>query len=83
MIGSGEDSNTLYLVDFGISKIFKEGNKHISFKDKKPFIGTTRYASVAAHKGHETSRKDDLESMMYIILYLYKGILPWQNMVVP
>ena len=67
----------MYLVDFGISKIFSDGKKMIPFKDHRPFIGTTRYASIAAHIGHEISRKDDLESMMYVLIYLHKGILPW------
>lgn len=51
-----------------------------SFKDNKPFIGTTRYASLAAHKGYELGRKDDLESMVYVLLFFLKGQLPWQNM---
>lgn len=48
-----------------------------SFKEHKPFIGTTRYASIAAHKGHELGRKDDLESMMYVLIFLLRGHLPW------
>lgn len=60
------------------------------FRDGTSFIGTTRYASIAAHKGYELSRKDDLESLMYVLLYFIKGQksykyiksrqLPWQNM---
>jgi len=42
-------------------------------KDKKSFIGTTRYASIAAHRGHELGRKDDVESMFYVMIYLLKG----------
>ena len=42
-------------------------------KDNKPFLGTTRYASISAHQGHELSRKDDLESLAYVIIYLLKG----------
>ena len=44
-----------------------------SFKDNKPFIGTTRYASIAAHKGYELGRKDDMESMIYVLIFFLKG----------
>ncbi|KAM3127812.1 hypothetical protein pb186bvf_020091 [Paramecium bursaria] len=84
LLGIGEESQKIYLVDFGISKIFRDPNgRHIPFRDNKPFIGTTRYASIAAHRGYELSRKDDIESMMYgkIIEKQQKSRqLPWQNM---
>lgn len=47
------------------------------YKDKKSFIGTTRYAPLAAHEGIELSRKDDLESLIYVWVFLMKGNLPW------
>jgi hypothetical protein len=43
------------------------------FSDKKSFIGTARYSSIAAHKGYELGRKDDLESLFYVIIYFIKG----------
>ncbi|CAD8134370.1 unnamed protein product [Paramecium pentaurelia] len=74
------NSAQAYLVDFGVSKQIFDQGKHIPFRDKKSFIGTTRYASIAAHKGYEIGRKDDLESLMYVIIYLILGKLPWQNL---
>lgn len=64
----------MYLIDYGISKIFldSKGN-HIKFNSDKPFLGTTRYASISAHKGFELSRKDDLESLGYVLIFLAKG----------
>ncbi|KAM3142362.1 hypothetical protein pb186bvf_005519 [Paramecium bursaria] len=81
ILGTGRDVNKIYLIDFGISKFYRDSSgRHIPFKDGKTFLGTTRYASIAAHKGNEQGRKDDLESMMYILLFFLRGQLPWQNM---
>ncbi|CAD8047021.1 unnamed protein product [Paramecium sonneborni] len=75
-----DENNRFYIIDYGISKVFMRKNgAHLPFKDRQPFIGTSRYASIAAHKGNELGRKDDLESLIYILLYFYFGKLPWQN----
>ncbi|CAK85816.1 unnamed protein product (macronuclear) [Paramecium tetraurelia] len=80
LVGKDDDENSLYIVDFGISKFFKDENEsHISFREKQPFIGTTRYASINAHKGYSLSRRDDMESLGYMLIFLLKGQLPWQN----
>ena len=80
-MGRNEAVDTCYLIDFGISKYFKDSRgRHIPMKDKKSFIGTTRYASISAHLGNELSRKDDLESLGYVLIFLLKGALPWQNL---
>ncbi|CAD8065326.1 unnamed protein product [Paramecium sonneborni] len=81
ILGIGREISKLYLIDFGISKIYRDSQgRHITFKEYKSFIGTTRYASITAHLGYELGRKDDLESLMYILLYFLRGQLPWQNM---
>lgn len=83
-LGRGDQNSFIYMLDFGISKVFKDDNgRHIPFRENKPFIGTTRYASIAAHRGIEIARKDDLESLGYVCVFLLKGILPWQNLTVP
>jgi serine/threonine protein kinase len=77
----GYDSpSKLYCIDFGLSKKYlKKNGNHVDFSDKKRFCGTARYASIAAHTNKEQSRKDDLESIAYILIYMYKGKLPWQG----
>lgn len=75
-----DETDKLYCIDFGLAKKFlsKNGN-HIPFSSDRKFCGTARYASIAAHKNQEQSRKDDLESVAYLLVYLYKGKLPWQS----
>ncbi|CAD8152447.1 unnamed protein product [Paramecium pentaurelia] len=80
MTGKDQESNQIFLADFGIAKFYREPDgTHVPFKDNKSFVGTTRYASIGAHRGFELSRKDDLESIGYMIIYMYKGTLPWQT----
>jgi serine/threonine protein kinase len=83
LIGREEDAQTVFLLDFGISKYYQDYKKrHIVMKEKKPFIGTTRYASLSSHLGKELSRRDDLESLGYVLVFLAKGKLPWQNVAI-
>ena len=81
MVGLGKKSNTVYMIDFGLSKRFRDpvSGLHIPYKDQKSFTGTARYASISTHLGVEQSRRDDLESLGHIFVYFMKGILPWQN----
>ena len=66
-----------YLIDFGLCKKYKDSQgNHIKLKDGKGLVGTARYVSINAHKGMEQSRRDDLESLGYVFVYLLKGTLP-------
>jgi serine/threonine protein kinase len=65
------------LIDFGISKPYLINNQHIDFKCKNKFLGTLNFASINAHKLYEQSRRDDLESLAYILIYFFFGELDW------
>ncbi|XP_023735961.1 casein kinase 1-like protein HD16 [Lactuca sativa] len=74
----------LYLVDLGLASKWRDtsSGNHVDY-DQKPdvFRGTVRYASVHAHLGRTGSRRDDLESLAYTLVFLLKGKLPWQGFV--
>ena len=81
LIGRGEQKSLIYIIDFGIAKRYKNAKTgaHISYKEGKGLIGTARYASINAHLGMEQSRRDDLESIGYIMICFLKGSLPWDG----
>lgn len=82
LIGSGSRHTILYLIDYGLAKRFRDPRtlQHIPYKDNKNLTGTARYASINAHLGIEQSRRDDLESIGYVLIYLLNGSLPWQGL---
>ena len=82
LIGKGKKNSLIYLCDFGLAKRFrdKRTGMHIPYKDGKKFTGTLTYASIYTHMGIEQSRRDDLESLAYILIYFCKGTLPWKSL---
>ncbi|GLV44976.1 gilgamesh [Carabus blaptoides fortunei] len=73
--------NMIYLVDFGMAKIYKNvRGKHIKYSPAAGRFGTAKYSSINAHFGREHSRRDDLEACGYMFIYFARGNLPWQGL---
>ena len=81
VIGLGQKSNLIHIIDFGLSKRYKDKatGQHIPYRENRDLVGTVRYASINAHLGIEQSRRDDIEGIGYVLVYFYLGRLPWQG----
>lgn len=79
LMGVGANSHVVYLVDLGfVNRIIDpKTKKHIEYQKRESLTGTATFASINAHNGDELSRRDDLESIAYVLIYLLRGKLPW------
>jgi serine/threonine protein kinase len=81
LIGRDSNSGVVHAIDFGLSKRFRHPHtgQHIPFREQKPLVGTARYTSINTHLGIEQSRRDDVEAIAYVLIYLLRGALPWMG----
>jgi len=81
-VGVGKHTNVVHLIDFGLSKEFQDPNTHLHIPFKKDLgpVGTATFMSINSHLSSELGRRDDLESVVYILFYFMWGFLPWQGL---
>lgn len=72
-----EKPKKIHIIDFGLTKPYMINGSHIDYKQKQHFMGTPDFSSINAHNFCEQSRRDDLESLSYTLIYLHFGTLDW------
>ena len=82
LLGIGKKKHEIFLIDFGLAKRFRDSKTgdHIAYQDGKSLTGTAIYASIYTHLGIEQCRRDDLESLGYVLMYFLRGDLPWMGL---
>ena len=77
--GDVYNSKEIYIIDYGLTKGYIVNGRHVEKRKILNVIGTPRYISLNVHRGYLPSRRDDIESVGYILLYLLVERLPWQE----
>lgn len=82
LLGIGTKAKLVHIIDFGLSKPYWDAatETHIPYREGTCRVGTARYTSIASHHGIEQGRRDDLESIGYVLVYFLTGRLPWQGL---
>ncbi|CAJ0576458.1 unnamed protein product, partial [Mesorhabditis spiculigera] len=80
-IGLDRQASTIYMLDFGFARKFKDKNG-VLMKPRPAgaLMGTFLYAPMASHNREEQCRRDDVESWFYMAWELLKGTLPWAHL---
>ena len=80
LMGMGSKSNTVHLIDFGPGARYLDSHGvHIRGNNWQDFVGTPIFASVNSMSGDCVSRRDDMQSLGYVFIYMMCGTLPWRD----
>jgi serine/threonine protein kinase len=75
LFGIYKNEDILYIIDFGFCKTYINNGIHIHNKKRDHILGTPNFISIRVSEGEEPSRRDDLESVVYILYYLWNGTI--------
>ena len=80
-MGIGEHADRVYLIDFGLATAYRAATTHAHMPcvEHNPLTGSAPYSSINTHLGLTQSRRDDLESLAYVLIYFLCGSLPWHR----
>jgi len=79
LLGLNSQRKRIYIIDFGLCKSYITNDQHNPIKKTNNLIGSLTYASINTHNCIELSRRDDMESLGYMLVFFYLGTLPWQE----
>ena len=75
-----ENKKSIILIDFDLSEYYLNSNgNHYEYKKKSEFVGTLKYSLLNTINYRRQSRRDDLEALIYVLIYFLKGYLPWED----
>lgn len=82
LVGRGSNRDKIYLIDLGVSTTYIDTRtgEHQIYTNNNGLVGTAYYVSINTHLGDQQSRRDDLESIAYMLIRFAKGSLPWQGL---
>lgn len=81
MVGLGGDSRTVFMADFGKCRRYrsKTTGQHIPYREMSYEQVNPTFVSLNVHNNIQCSRRDDIESLLYMLSYLRNGKLPWKT----
>jgi casein kinase I family protein HRR25 len=81
-MGIHQDTHHVNIIDFGLANKYRDEFtlNHIPYRTYTNMTGTVRYMSINSHRRIEHTRRDDLESLAYVLIYFLCGSLPWQHL---